>query len=282
MSAPALRRDLVLMLAIATAGLLLLALRLWQPVSTCTTGDVRSRAGAVVPEALRTHYLDAGAMHVGLGSAAIGGWESLGDALVVGGRAWLRTTHKASPRYYRVVANRYFQSNYFVSVPAGRDATESLTLDASTSLNALAGRLARRFPSGVLAAGYVRFESLASIAIAQPAVGGEPIARHAARYYTRPMETARDTWAYVVMLAAPPRSLFAAADPRLLPFGDKQARNVMLAHALRLSAAPVDGRALPVTTQVVSLGQLLNTSMLAEGELALFPVTRVGDCPPDP
>jgi hypothetical protein len=278
MKIPGRKRDLVVVLAVSAAGVLLFALRYWQPVDACVTGDARARALAEVPDALRARYLDAGTLRVGLGSAAIGGWGSLGDALVVGGRAWLRTTHKSSPRYYRVVANRYFQSNYFVSVPAGREPAENLAISAGTSLHTLGERLARHYPAGVIAAGYARFETLASIAIAEPAVNDAPIAQHAARYYTRPMETARDTWAYVVILAASSTGLFGTADSRLLSAGEMKTRHVQLVHALRLYAAPTDARDPPQASQVSSLGQLLATSMLAEGELALFPVGRAGDC----
>jgi hypothetical protein len=270
-------REIGYVLVVVAATLVLFGPAWWQPVNTCLAGGAPLRAQAQLPEALRERYLDAAAMRAGLGSAAIGGWESLGDALAVGGRVWLRTTHKASPRYYRVVANRYFQSNYFVSVPVNRDSGERLLLRAGTSLRTLADELARRFPAGVLAAGYARFATLDSIAIAEPAVGGEPIARHAARYYTRPMGSASDTWVYLVMLAgAPPAAGTHAA--RLLPAGEKAARHAQLAHVLRLHGVPVDRQAPPASGRVVSLGQALDTSTLADGELALYPVARVGDC----
>lgn len=268
------KRELGLVLAVAAASTLLFAPRFLRPVSTCVAGGAHSRAQAEVPEELRDRYLDAETMRVGLGSAAIGGWKSLGDALVVDGRAWLRTTHKNSPRYYRVVANRYFQSNYFVSVPAAREPAENLMVRPGTTLRALADGLARRFPAGVIAAGYARFDTLASIAIAAPAVNGEPIARHAARYYTRPMESARDTLAYVVLLTAA-----GGNSAGLLPAPvEKNTRHAHLAYALRLRTPPVDMTRPPNEQTVMSLGQVVSGSVFAEAALALYPITRAGDC----
>jgi hypothetical protein len=105
-------------------------------------------------------------------------------------------------------------------------------------------------------------------------VNGEPIARHAARYYTRPMETARDTWAYVVLLTAAGGN---SAD--LLPApGGKDARQAHLAYALRLRTTPADTTRPPDAQAVMGLGQVVNGSVFAEAALALYPITRAGDC----
>lgn len=272
------KHKLGLALTVAAVCAALFALRLLQPVSTCVTGSAAARAQAAVPEPLRDRHLDAGDMQVGLGTAAIGGWESLGDALAVGGRVWLRTTHKRSPRYYRVVANRYFQSNYFVHVPAGRAPAGSLSIPADTALGALADNLARRYPAGVMAAGYTRFDTLASIAIAEPAVNGEPIARHAARYYTRPMEAHRNAWTYTVLLTAPASATHSDEGKLLFQATEKNAARPLLVHALRLNGEPPDRQRPPGDAHVAGLGQVLGESVLAEGELALYPITRLGAC----
>jgi hypothetical protein len=129
----------------------------------------------------------------------------------------------------------------------------------------------------VIAAGYVRFMELASIAIAAPAVGGEPIVRHAARYYTRPMESARNVWTYVVLQVAAPASAGNSIESRRLPSSGNDAHR-RLVHALRLHTRPDDRTQPPADDNVASLGQVVSTSVITEGELALFPVTRVDDC----
>ncbi len=205
------------------------------------------------------------------GSGAIGGWESLGEALAFGGWLWLRTTHKESPNYYRLVRNRYFQTNAFVYIPAGRDSVESWDIPASTATERVWEQLAGLYPYGVLAAGELQFLRLRTIAIAVPAIHGEDLRRHAARYYTRPLEEKRDVRAVVVAVVARAearRALPALA--RVLPPPALEARTATLAHALRLGGAP---------PQPETVGQVLDDSVIARGRLALYPVGRMGECP---
>ncbi|GEM_PF-2037291 len=246
-----------------------------EPTFTCLNGDMRSRYDAQVPPELADLYLDAERMDVGFGAAALGGWEGLGDALALGGRVFVRHTNRASPRYYHLASNRYFQSNAFVYVPARRAPSERIRLDADTRVDQLLDRLARDYPQGVIATGALRFAPFKTIAMSAPAIAGDPVAQRAVRYYTRPMEIAEESWAYVVLIAARDESgrlagLVPPASIRTVPAGQ--------ALALRLRTAPLtqDGPAL--ADNAVSVGQLLKDAMVMEGELALYPIASVLPC----
>jgi hypothetical protein len=269
------KREFRILLGVALATTVIFAPLLLRPVSTCVVGDMETRYQARVPESLRDRYLDAQQMRVGLGAAALGGWESLGDAVVVNGQAWLRTTHRDSPNYYRLVRNRYFQSNAWVYVPRERDSAGSLRVAPDSSLQQLLEMLAGKYPGGVIAAGYVHFSELRTIAIAQAAIEGRPILKNAAHYYTRPMESGRDVWAYVVMLSARAGHL---SQPLLLPPMPKTSPVTGLVHALRLTGAPANPDAAPGETEIAAVGRVVAEARLKEGMLQIYPITRVAEC----
>jgi hypothetical protein len=226
-------------LAIA-AGINVLAFGLVPPAITCIVGDMRWRYDAQVPPQIADVYLDAQRLGIGFGAAAVGGWDGLGDALAVGGRVFVRHTNRAAPRYYGLAVNRYFQSNAFVYVPVRRAPDVSYRIDANTRMDQLLENLARAYPQGVMAAGVLRFAPLRTIAMSAPAVAGEPVTQRAVRYYRRPMEDVKKSWAYVVLAAA------RADDERLaavLP--PAVVRTIPAGHALalRLRAAPADSAA---------------------------------------
>jgi hypothetical protein len=214
-------------------------------------------------------------MRVGLGSAAVDGWDSLGEALVADGELYLRSTRRGRD-YYRTLRARYFQSNAFVYVP--RDVAPGATrrVAPGTRLGELLRELAGQHPGGVLVAGHVRAAELEMIAIARPAIAGRPILAHTAEYYTRPLVAARDTWVYVV--AAALRADHPAA-ARLLPPPAAGTRDGF-ALALRLTTAPPAPDAAPAAESVVAVGQLVASTVLAEGTLELYPITRLEDCMP--
>lgn len=266
------RKETGVWLMIAVAAAVVFGPSWLRPIDTCVAGDSSARLAGQVPESWRAAYLDAAHIRFGLGSGAIGGWESLGEALAFDGWLWLRTTHRESPNYYRLVRNRYFQTNAFVYVPAGRESTESWDIPASTTAVELWEQLAARYPYGVLAAGELEFARLRTIAIAVPAIHGEEIRRHAARYYTRPLEDTRNARAFVVALVAgaEARRALPALARALPPPPAPRARSAALAHALRLDGTPPQPR---------SVGQVLGDSVIARGALALYPVRRLGECP---
>jgi len=247
-----------------------------QPGTTCVVGDMRWRYDAMVPPQIAELHLDAERMQVGLGAAAIGGWDGLGDALVVGGQAFVRHTNHASPRDYGLVSNRYFQSNAFVYVPSPSAPQKIYRVQDNTRMEELLQQLAHAYPSGVVAAGALRFAPLRMIAMSKAAIAGESVLAHAAGYYTHPMEQAPESWAYVVLIAADDDTRLAALLPpkplRTIPAGQ--------ALALQLRAAP--SSALPRMEDAVAVGQLLKDATVLEGQLALYPIALELGCATSP
>lgn len=262
---------------IFVATLVVLLSGVVRPGFTCVTGDMRARYEARIPVELEETYLDAERMNVGLGAAAVGGWDGLGDALAIGGRVFVRHTHRASPRYYHLVVNRYFQSNAFVYVPTQRRADTHYRIAADTRMDQILDELAQAYPEGVIAAGAVRLTPFRSIAMSAPAITGEPITQRAVRYYTRPLEAAVESWAYVVLVAArnDDAQLAALLPPpagRTIPAGQ--------ALALRLASAPSTLDPATLAHNAVSVGQLLKDAVVAQGELALYPIAHAQRCVP--
>lgn len=252
-------------------------------VDTCVLGDAGARVRGVIPTQLEHTYVDARHIQFGLGSAAIGGWASLGDGLVTGGKAWLRTTHPASPHYYSLVANRYFQTNFLAYVPPGIPPVKILRLEPGTRAGQLWKTLAARYPRGVMLEGYARMQPLHTIAIAQAAIDGKSIHRHSPEYYTQPMETWSDNWLYVVGYArdpAPP----AGHEPGtagMKPLDAESASTTYgLTHVLLLNDATRDAVQVPAptSTNVASIGQLVGDSVFIEGELRLYPMHHAAAC----
>jgi hypothetical protein len=240
---------------------------------------------------LRDAWFVARRARVGLGRATLAGWEELGEAVALGGRIWVRGTQRGASDYYRVAGGERFRSNHFVYVPRSREAREYLRVTGGQTQSALEQALADRHPGGVLAAGYARFERLQMIAIAAPPVGGVPVRANAARYYTRPMESSADAWAYVVIAAAKAGddarshtsiASAATADTNAVAgrwLAKPPGRRVrVLAYALRLQGPPTLLTLEPVAQDIVALGEVTAASVLAEGELALYPVTRLAEC----
>lgn len=265
------RDEILRLLAVAAATTIIFGPVLWRPVGTCVVGSAEARYAARVPAALENRFLDAGAMHLGFGAVAMGDWRSLGEGVAVNGRAYLRSTHPESPNYYQLVHNRYFQSNYFTYLPRGREPADRKSVAATDMAHVLTGAAAG-YRDGVIVAGNVRFAELRTIAISRAAIDGAPILDHPAAYYTRPMETVRDRWAYVIALALRPDAPGATA---LLPPATKTPG---IAYVLRLDSAPETPATLPEAAEAVGVGQLVAESTIAEGMLEFFPLGKVGSC----
>ncbi len=278
-----LKKEIGLVLGIGVTAAVIFGPLWWRPAVPCVAGDMLARAQSRVPDELKDIYLDAQKMQFGLGSAAIGGWDSLGDALVVGGQAWLRTTHADSPNYFATVANRYFQSNGFLYLPPARVSDSSRRIEHSTPLQELWDALAGKYPEGVMVGGYVRLAPLRLIAMARPAIDRRPIRQNAPRYYTRPMESAPEAWAYVAGFAISRSSTERRDRAWLSSMLTTRAGNnrpgTGLAHVLWLKSAPADFQSPPAHADVKAVGQLVSEAThVIEGEIRLYPMTRLGDC----
>ena len=278
-----LRKELGILLGIGIAGAVIFGPLWWRAATPCVAGNLLARAQARIPDNVKEIYLDAGHMQFGMGSAAIGGWEGLGDALAVGGLVWVRTTRADSAKYFATVSNRYFQSSGFVYIPPDREHESSLRLEPTTPLSQVWETLANKYPQGVMFSGYVRLAPLRLIAIARPAIDERPVLQNAPAYYTRPMESAQEAWAYVVGIATT-KSTASRSDrawlSSLLAAHPGRAGNSMgLAHALWLKSVPADRQRPPARENVQAVGQLVvEMTKVVEGELRLFPVTRAGNC----
>ena len=277
-----LKKEIGILLGVGVAAAVIFGPLWWRPASPCVFGDMADRAQARLPPTLKEVYLDAEKIRIGLGSAAVGGWDSLGDAVVAGGAAWVRTTNTRSPKYYDVVSNRYFQSNALVFIAPGVVAESSWRPPQVTPLSELWTVLAKKYPRGVMFAGYARLAPLHLIAIARPAIDGRPVLKNAPYYYTHPMESAPEAWAYVVGIAAAGTEASRPGWDWLSALLHTESRHhdqgQGLAHALWLKSAPVVTESAPTRAEVVAVGQLVADSAIAEGELQLYPVTRAGSC----
>ncbi|OGI51076.1 MAG: hypothetical protein A3E57_02050 [Candidatus Muproteobacteria bacterium RIFCSPHIGHO2_12_FULL_60_33] len=278
-----LKKKVGILLGIGVAAAIIFGPLWWRPAVPCVAGDLTARAQAQVPDNLKEIYLDAWNMQFGLGSAAIGGWQGLGDAIAVGGLAWVRTTRADSPKYFATVSNRYFQSNGFVYIPLEREHESSFRLEQVAPLAQLWESLAKKYPQGVMFSGYVRLAPLRIIAIARPAIDGRAVLKNAPSYYTRPMESAQEAWAYVVGIATAKSTISrtnrAWLSSLLAARPDRAGNGVGLAHALWLKSAPADVQSPPARANVNAVGQLVaDQTTLMEGELKLYPVTRASGC----
>ncbi len=247
-------------------------------IDTCVNGDIAARNQAIIPAPLVDTYLDARRMQFGLGSIAIGDWQSLGDGMVAGGQAWLRTTSHASPKYYALVANRYFQTQFLVYVPTGVRPADTLQIEPGTSVAQLWQILSERFPEGVILEGYAHLRPLHTIAIAQPAIDGKALGGNTPYYYTQPMESQQDAWIYAVGYLHDPRlgSRRQTAETRLLFSASPLADG--LTYALILRRPPLDSAKPPTLDNSVNVGQLMGTSEFIEGQFRLYPIHRIAGC----
>lgn len=244
--------------------------------SACLIGDARARNEAVVPAALASRYFDARTLSVGFGLAAIGDWHGLGDALVIGGRAYVRSTAPASPQYYRTVDNPFFLSNFLLGIPAGMAPTQRVSIGARQSLAAIFAKLAQDRPRGSIIAGYARAQDLATIALARAPIRALPVSTHAQHYYTEPLERRREVWIYLAALTpgAPAFWQRGARPHYARAYGD----DASFAQALILHDAPRDLGAPPRPEEVVALGRPLARSIIERAEFAVFPLAGVRDC----
>ena len=277
-----LKKEIGILLAVGAFAVAIFGPLWWRPASPCVAGDLAARARAKVPGAVKQVYLDAEKMQFGIGSAAIGGWQGLGDAVAAGGSVWVRTTNVHSPNYYATVHNRYFQSNGFLFIAPDLANSSDWRPQQPTALAQLWEALAKNQPAGVTFAGYLRLAPLRLIAIAQPAIDGRPVLKNAAHYYTHPMASAPQAWAYVVGVAAantastrPDRDWLSSL---LSAHADRDSSASGIAYALWLKSAPADLDAAPARDNVSNVGQLMTDSKIVEGKLKLYPMNRVGHC----
>ncbi len=269
---------LLLLAAFSAVVLLLVHAGQNRAIDTCVSGDITARNQAIIPAPLVETYLDARRMQFGLGSIAIGDWQGLGDGIVAGGQAWLRTTHHASPQYYALVANRYFQTQFLVYVPTGVRPADTLRIEPGTSVAQVWQILADRFPAGVILEGYAHLRPLHTIAIAQPAIEGKALGGNTPYYYTQPMESQQDAWIYAVGYVHDPRlgSRRQAPEARLLfPVSPLTGG---LTHALVLRRPPPDPTQPPTLDNGVNVGQLMGTSEFIEGQFRLYPIHQIAGC----
>ncbi len=277
-----LKKEITILLAIGLAAAVIFGPLWWRPVSPCVLGDFAARSQAKIPEALKDIYFDAEQIQFGFGTAAIGEWQGLGDSVVANGMAWVRNTNRQSPKYYNVVSNRYFQSNALVYLPRGYAFESAWQPSQVMSLPQLWEALTKKYPNGAVFVGYLRLTPLRLMAIARPAIDNRGILKNAPYYYTHPLQSSTETWAYVVGVAAG-----SVATDRIdrrwlgdmLETGSTRApRNQGLMHALVLKSAPVDFQAPPQRAEIIGVGQLVADSAIAAGELKLYPISRAGNC----
>lgn len=269
---------LLILAAFSAVVLMLVYTGQKRAIDTCVTGDITARNQALVPTPLVDTYLDARRMQFALGSIAIGDWQSLGDGMVAGGQAWLRTTHHASPRYYALVANRYFQTQFLVYVPTGVRPADTLRIEPGTSVAQLWQTLADRFPEGVILEGYAHLRPLHLIAIAQAAMEGKPLGGNTPYYYTQPMESQPDAWVYAVGYVHNPGHLSRRQTPETRLLFSASQRSGGLAHVLTLRRAPLDPAQPPTLDNSVNVGQLMGASEFIEGRFRLYPMHKIGNC----
>lgn len=269
---------LLILAAFSAVVLMLVYTGQQRAIDTCVTGDIAAHNQALVPPQLVDTYLDARRMQFGLGSIAIGDWQSLGDGMVAGGQAWLRTTHHASPQYYALVANRYFQTQFLVYVPAGVRPVDTLRVEPGTSIAQLWQTLAERFPEGVILEGYAHLRPLHLIAIAQAATEGKPLGGNTPYYYTQPMESQPDAWVYAVGYVHDPGHLTRRQAPETRLLFSASQRPGGLAYVLTLRRAPLDPAQPPTLDNSVNVGQLMGASEFIEGQFRLYPIHKIGSC----
>ena len=277
------QKHVTLAVVIAVAAISLVGAELLKRPDACVVGDIRAREQATVPDALRDSLLDARRVRVGFGTAAIGGWDSLGDALATAGELWLRPTDRNSADYYGLTSSRFFRASAFIFVPREHTPRTRLRLAKGATVGEIWRNLAGRYPSGVIAAGYARAQVLNGIAIAAPAIHAMPISKYAPQYYTMPMESALDSWIYVVAVAVDPqRPALSIGGPllsRVIPSQMRQTHaRYGYAHFLRLKNEPSTTLLPPKGANVASVGQLLDSTTVSDGELELYPLTRLSGC----
>jgi len=251
-----------------------------QPLpGVCVVGDVRARLTARVPATLRSVQLDAGRMGVGLGTAAVGGWESLGDALVVSGQVFVSSTRHDAGEIQATVNDRIFQTSHLVYVPPATKARDSLRIKPGTPLDALWRQLAVRYPNGVLVAGTVQWQRLGRYAMSKPPIDGLSIFEHTTHYYTQPMEVLLDTWTYLAGIAAHPRTMPSGNGLYANLFARRPDGDIDLpAHVLVLNGMPADLARAPTAEEAVSVGRAASGSLLAGGLLRLYPLQNIVAC----
>lgn len=245
----------------------------------CVLGDARERQAGRIPTGLVEETFDAGAFSLGVGNAAIGGWEGLGEALIVGGETFVRNTDFESPQYFQLQRASRFRSSTLAAVSAGVRPRERLALTPGSSMSDVLQSLASRYPEGVLAAGFVQFEVLRRFAISRPPIRGEAILARPARYYTEPMESGEQVWAFVVALAMGNTPVPASPAASLLPLRTNGAPE-SFAMALALAAPPALTDETPNRSTLRNLGRVSSGSAVARGDLALYPARPLGRCTP--
>ena len=267
----------------ALVVLLLVWLGAPPPPALCVLGDLRTYLAGQVPARLAGTDIDATPIAVGLGKAAVGDWQNLGDAVAVAGVVYLRGTAVGSPQYDRLIRASRFRTSSFAFLPAGAAWPARAQLPAGSSIAQLLQQLAARYPRGVLVAGYLHFSRLQLWAVSRPAIHGVTVADHVTEYYTEPLRTATDAWAYVVAINARQPLLHPQRDDplylRLLaPGADRLELN--MTYALLLAAPPADLDQPPDPLAVLDVGQVTRDSVIAEGELQLHPFARLAGCNP--
>jgi hypothetical protein len=245
----------------------------------CVVGDVRARLAGQVPEALRAVWLDAEHIGVGLGTASVDGWEGLGDALVVAGQTYVASTRQNTQGVQALVHDRLFQTSNLVYIPLDTRARDRLQVEPGLTLDALWGRLAARFPDGVLVSGTVQWQRLQRYAMTRPPIDGLSLFEHTTHYYTQPMETLSDVSAYLVGIAAHPRAMPTGNRLYAKLFAHRpDGRLDLPAQVLVLKTRPEDPTRAPTAEEALSVGRAASGSVLAGGLLALYPLENIAAC----
>lgn len=273
-------------LALAACALVVLLLvSLGKPPAPgpCVIGDRRAYLAGRIPPGLWHADVDAAPMAVGFGKAAVDDWRHLGDAVAAGGRLYLRSAAIDTAPQRRLIRSRRFRTSSFAFLPAATAWPDRVTPAAGANLDRLLQQLTGRYPRGVLAAGYLRFRALQLWSVSRPAIDGLPVAEHVTDYYTEPLRTATDAWAYVVGIAAhqplpPPQHDDPLYQRLLAPHADSP--EISLTYALLLAAPPADPDRPPDPLAVLDVGQVTRNSVIAGGVLQLYPFTRLASCDP--
>jgi hypothetical protein len=171
-----------------------------KPIIAAHIGSVVDVIAGHVPNPLKEQRYSAHDYQYGFEIASPENFESLGEAILVNGYCFSRSTNSHASDFYKTLSGENFVTSGIFLIPLNAKPTYQVDVqfDKVCSLDKLYHELFAQIKQPFALTGFVNFTQLHIAAIAKPPIHDQNIFDHAAMYYPFPSELLTEGSAFIV------------------------------------------------------------------------------------
>lgn len=154
-------------------------------ICTCIN-DIHDVIAGKPPEAGQQTWRSAKKYAYALGDGSLTTVQALGEAIIVNGVAYTKSTDQAAANYYQMAAGEELMTTWLFAIPQNAKPSYAVSdngYDLNVSLNEIYAAIYATVQTAFVVVGCIEFAELAASAIAQAPIEGKNIFTHMDTYY---------------------------------------------------------------------------------------------------